>query len=245
MVQFYRVLDAKGKEAFVAINKRQQQISKVLSTYIELSEAYNKSNTLENKDNSGTDDSNEIILKLDKIIEWLCVSFPEGWNTSYCFERFYRLNRARFFHLVKVCISSESDLATVKNSMKELLNKLADSKNIRIENERSMVTTTEMAENFKLLLLKASPILQSSIVEGLIKYSKEGENDYYSSANEILEQISSIIPDVYKSHLRALSNLIIDKGEQTTSKSNALKTVYHFVKSIQIYSQKNFHSLKL
>ena len=42
--------------------------------------------------------------------------------------------------------------------MKELLNKLADSKNIRIENERSMVTTTEMAENFKLLLLKASPI---------------------------------------------------------------------------------------
>ena len=84
------------KEAFVAINKRQQQISKVLSTYIELSEAYNKSNTLENKDNSGTDDSNEIILKLDKIIEWLCVSFPEGWNTSYCFERFYRLNRARF-----------------------------------------------------------------------------------------------------------------------------------------------------
>lgn len=158
MVQFYRVLDAKGKEAFVAINKRQQQISKVLSTYIELSEAYNKSNTLENKDNSGTDDSNEIILKLDKIIEWLCVSFPEGWNTSYCFERFYRLNRARFFHLVKVCISSESDLATVKNSMKELLNKLADSKNIRIENERSMVTTTEMAENFKLLLLKASPI---------------------------------------------------------------------------------------
>ncbi|KGU13850.1 sister chromatid cohesion protein PDS5 [Candida albicans 19F] len=241
LVQFYRVLDAKGKEAFVAINKRQQQISKVLSTYIELSEAYNKSNTLENKDNSGTDDSNEIILKLDKIIEWLCVSFPEGWNTSYCFERFYRLNRARFFHLVKVCISSESDLATVKNSMKELLNKLADSKNIRIENERSMVTTTEMAENFKLLLLKASPIFYNlSIVEGLIKYSKEGENDYYSSANEILEQISSIIPDVYKSHLRALSNLIIDKGEQTTSKSNALKTVYHFVKKYPDLFPKEF-----
>lgn len=231
LVQFYRVLDAKGKEAFIAINKRQQRISKVLLIYIELSEVYNKGDKLENKDSSGNDGTNEIILKLDKIIEWLCVSFPEGWNSSYCFERFYKLDRARFFHLIKVCISSESDLVTVKNSMKELLNKLSDSKNIRLENERNTVTTTEMTENFKLLLLRASPIFYNrSIVEGLIKYSKQGENDYYSSANEILEQISSIIPDVYKSHLRALSNLVIDNGEQSTSKSNALKTVYHFVK---------------
>ncbi|RCK67573.1 Sister chromatid cohesion protein PDS5 [Candida viswanathii] len=231
LVRFYSGLDDKGVEAFVAINKRQQQLSKVLLTFIESAEEYNRGSTSEDKENGSVDDQKEIILKLDKIIDWICVSFPDGLNTALCLERFYKLNRIRFFNLVKVCISSDSDFNTIRNSMKELLNKLGDAKNIRLENEKFGITTTEMCETFKLLLLRASPLIYNrSNIEDLINYSKDSSNEYYTAANALLEQISSIIPDVFKSHLRSLTNLVVDQRDQIINKSNALKTIYHFVK---------------
>ena len=231
LVRFYKELDERGIEAFVAINKRQQQLSKVLLTFIETAESLNKENVSDDKENDSSSVPKEDVLKLEKIIDWICVSFPDGLNTVSCLERFYKLNRIRFFHLVKICISPDSDFNTIRNSMKELLNKLNDVKNIRLLDDRSNVTVSEMYENFKLLLLRASPLIYNrSNVEELVNYSKDSSNEYYSAANALLEQISTTIPDVFKSHLRSLTNLVVDEHNQITNKSNALKTIYHFVK---------------
>ena len=125
--------------------------------------------------------------------------------------------------------------------MKELLNKLNDVKNIRLLDDRSNVTVSEMYENFKLLLLRASPLIYNrSNVEELVNYSKDSSNEYYSAANALLEQISTTIPDVFKSHLRSLTNLVVDEHNQITNKSNALKTIYHFVKVSRIISKRSF-----
>ena len=69
---------------------------------------------------------------MDNIINWLNISFPDGLNTYACLERLFKLKNFRFFYLIKVCISPESDYNTIKNSMKELLNKLTNAKNIRL-----------------------------------------------------------------------------------------------------------------
>ncbi|KAL6452729.1 PDS5 Sister chromatid cohesion protein PDS5 [Candida maltosa Xu316] len=229
MLYLFDSLNDKGVSAFVAINKRQQQISKALLTFIETTETFHSLNNVEDKENNvNNQDQKETVLKLDKITDWLSALFPDSVTAKSCFERFYQLNRARFFHLVKNCINSDSDIPTIKNSMKELLGKLSDPKNIKLENERSKITTKEMVDNFKLLLLRASPIVyNSSNIEELIKYSKNSSHKYYSAANLILEQASSIQPGAFKSHVRELSTLIIG---QEINKSNSLKAIYHLTK---------------
>ncbi|EGW32976.1 uncharacterized protein SPAPADRAFT_49907 [Spathaspora passalidarum NRRL Y-27907] len=215
LVQLYSALDEKGKESFIAINKRQSQFSKVLNTLIETGDIFAKSTSVEDIDKS-------VFAKLDKILNWICVSFPDDRNSFVCFERLVKLARPRFFHLIKLCISSDSDFNTIRNSMKELFKKLSDSKNIQLQGETA-ISTSDMVYNVKLLLLRSSVLCYNkSNVEELIEYTKDS-----TTANEILEQISLVVPDVFKSHIRSLASLII---EENTKKSNVLRTVYHFVK---------------
>lgn len=232
LLRLYSGLDDKGKESFVAINRRQQQVSKVLNTFLEIAETYGKQTSVsedkENNEGSATQQKSALV-KLDKIIHWFCVSFPEGHSTFACLERLFKLNRARFMYLIKVCIAPETDFNTIKNSMKELFKKLSDPKNIRLEGDKSIVSTGDMVYNMKLLLLRASVLLynKSNVVE-LIKCSKDSRNEYNSVSNELLQQVSLAIPDVFKFHVRELTGLIIEQKEGR--KSNTLKTIYHFVK---------------
>ncbi|CAI5757995.1 unnamed protein product [Candida verbasci] len=235
IIKLHSNLDQKGKEAFIAINKRQQQVSQVIKTFLDTIELYNQTDS-DKENNDEESDKKSIVMKLDKIINWFCVSFPEGYNTYACLERFYKLNRARFFNLIRICISSESDFGTIKNSMKELITKLSDPANIRLENEgKSTITTKDMLYNIKLLVYRGSPVIfNRSNVEKLIEYTKNLDNA--TIANELLEQISLINPDVFKYHLRSLIDLVV--GESNESKANLLKTIYHFIKKYQdLYPQ--------
>ncbi|RLV93031.1 Sister chromatid cohesion protein PDS5 [Spathaspora sp. JA1] len=208
LVKVYSGLDERGKEAFIAINNRQVQFSKVLTNLIEIGENF----------------SNDKLAKLTKILNWICISFPE--SSFSCFERLVKLQRPRFFHLIKLCISPESDINTVRNSIKELLKKLADSKNIQIPGEEA-ISSSDMIYNVKLLLLRASVLcFNKSNIEQLI-------TNQTSTANEILEQISLVVPEVFKSNITSLIRLI----EQDNC-SNVLKTIYHFVKKFPKYFPK-------
>ncbi|KAG7661421.1 PDS5 [[Candida] subhashii] len=234
LLRLYSGLDEKGKESFVAINKRQQQVSKVLTTFLEIADTYNKQVSItDNKENNEGNamEQKSTLVKLDKIINWFCVSFPEGHSTFACLERLFKLNRSRFMYLIRMCISPESDFNTVKNSMKELFKKLSEPKNIRLEGDRTMINTSEMVYNIKLLLLRSSVLLynKSNVVE-LIKCSKDLTNQYNPVSNELLQQISLAIPDVFKFHVRELTSLIIEQRQDGGPKSNTLKTIYHFVK---------------
>ncbi|KAK6464717.1 precocious dissociation of sister chromatids [Scheffersomyces coipomensis] len=242
IVSLYKSLDDKGKQSFLAMNRRQQQVSKVIETFIETSQKYNQlSSTLEDKENLGEDKNNDktvLMGKLDKIIKWICVSFPEGLNTYAVLERFYKLNKGRFFHLLKVCISPNSDIQTVRNSIKELLSKLSDSKNIRIDGDRNNITTSDMVTNIKLLLMRSSILLynKSNIVE-LINYSKDINHPLNVTANKLLEEISTTVPEVFKNHFNALIQLITNNDGES-GKAYSLRTLYHFIKKFpDIYPQ--------
>lgn len=251
LAQLFDNLNEKSKMSFFAINKRQRQISNVLQTFIEMAETYSKLGSINDNneekenmrndssksdsDNASAESKRELLIKLDKIIIWLCVSFPDGLNTYACLERFFKLKNFRFFYLIKVCISPESDYNTIKNSMKELLNKLTNAKNIRIDDERSNVSTTDMVSNFKLLLYRASVILynKSNMTE-LINYSKESKHEWNSAANEILENVSVLIPEVLKFHVSNLTEILVNSEginrDAESSTSNNLRTIYHFIK---------------
>lgn len=243
LCQFFSTLDEKSKKSFFAINQRQQQYSNALKSFVELCEQYGKVGSLNEADSSGMG-SQVILSKLEKTIKWFCVSIPDGFNAFSCFERFYKLKNFRFLHLMKLCISPESDFGTVKNSMKELLTKLTNPKYLRLEDERNNISTSDMVSCFKLLLYRSSMIFynKSNIIE-LINYSKGETHEWNSISDEILTNVSAIIPDVFKNQVSNLIELIQDNDTRTIPRGNCLKTVYRFIKKYpDLYPKDNSFS---
>ncbi|CUM64062.1 uncharacterized protein PRCAT00001650001 [Priceomyces carsonii] len=245
LTRLYFTLDDKGKQSFVAINKRQEKLAKVIKTYIDTSEKYNDTgDVLVDKENfnvaartnekDNVNDNVLLLLKMDKIIKWLCAALPDDHIAYICLERFFKLRKPRFLYLIRVCISPESDYNTVKNSLRELLTKLSDTKNFKLDGERSNISSTDMVATFKMLMFRASFLLynKSNVIE-LITYAKDPDHKLHSTANELLEHISATVPDILKFHMSALTDLIIsdtDKDTSSDSKSLNLKTIYHFIK---------------
>lgn len=249
LLRFYSSLSEKSKTSFTAIIKRQQKQANALENFVQIAEEFAKGGSLdhnnENKENhvaesakaTASDDTidkrNTLFSKLDKILNWLCVSYPDGLKTHACFERFYKLKNARFLNLINFCISPESDYKTVKNSIKELLAKLQDPKLIRLENDKTHITTTDMVTNFKILLYRSSTILYNrSTVAELFVYTKDLKHPFNPSANDILESVSSIIPDVLKFQINDLVDLVNENRAISgfNPRANSLRTIYHFVK---------------
>lgn len=267
----YAGLDARGKEAFFAISRRQQQLAKVVQKYVEETER---------------DEHERRPDHLAKIINWLCVAYPTHIPAALCLQRLACLGKSRFTYLLKVCTSPESDYNTVRNCIREFQNKIADPKNYRVE-DAPPVTAADMGETFRLLLYRASLVIYNkSNVAELIRLgrekgeqseeeqeSKEGEKERElegeqeqrsqegeqressqgmdiesltvasneaagplsepSAANEILDDVSTVVPDVFKFHLRSLTEMIVGSGSGT--RSLQLRTMYHFVKKYPEY----------
>lgn len=236
LVQFYGSLNQKAKDSFIALNKRQIQNSKVIQTFVATAEEYNNLGSLvDNKENVQSEKSSEkqiLVAKLEKIIQWLADPFPEDWNSYSYIDRFSKLKNNRFLYLLKTCVSVDSDYNTVKNSIKELLKKLSDPKNIAIENDHTSITSGTMVTNFKLLLIRSSSLVfnKSNIME-LISYAKDIEHEWNDAANDLLEVISQAIPDVFKAHVTELTDLLVkEESDNNKQRPYTLTTIYHFIK---------------
>lgn len=228
LCHLYSNLDSKSKSSFLAINKRQQQVSGVLEKYIEISDSITKAN--KDDDDENKENITSLLEKLDKIITWLVASLPDGLNSQQCLERFYKLANFRFFYLLKISISVESEYATVKNSMKELLSKLNNPKNLKLDDDKTNISTTDMVSNMKLLMYRSNLIIfNKSNVTELISYSKKRDHQWNKVAKEILESISIVVPEVFKSQVKGLSEIV--EAEAGGEQGEVLKTLYHFIKA--------------
>lgn len=234
LCQLFETLNEKSKSAFFAINSRQQRMSKSISQFIKLCEEYGKDGTLGGKENQMTlkpTQSKQILLnKLDKAVKWFCESMPQGINSELCLERFYKLKNFRLFHVMKLAISPDSDFLTVKNALKELLTKLGQPKNIRVESDSTTISTTDMTMSFKLIMYRASLIIynKSNILE-LINYSRNTKHEWNAVSNEILNDISIAIPGVFKNHIQNLMDVITDDSIDHMLRSKCLQTVYQII----------------
>lgn len=237
LLEFYGSLKEKAKDSFLAMNKRQIQNAKVVQTFVKtIEEIISLGNTIDNKENMLEDKSEErqlAMAKLDKIMKWLSDSFPEDWNTYAYVERFAKLKNSRFLYLLNTSVSLDSDYNTVRNSIKELLKKLNDSKSIYLENDHTVLNIGSMVANFKLLLIRSSYLVfnKSNIID-LINYSKDTDHEWNDAANDLLEVISEAIPDIFKVHFKELVNLLISENDanETKQRSYTLRTIYHFIK---------------
>lgn len=236
--QIFNCLDDKGKQAFFALSNRQQKTSKVVLIFIELCEKWSNVGSLSDDkenlsetDKSGSEERNNLSAKIDKTINWLCESLPDGLNLISCVERFYKLKNFRLLNLVKQAISPDSDFKVVKNSINEILTKLGNPKNLKAADEKSHVSTSDMVSTFKALLYRSSVILYNkSNVEELVNYSKNSDHEWHSISNEILSNISSVNPAVLTSQISSLVGCIRDRTLDSHTRVNYLKATYKILK---------------
>ncbi|ODV64256.1 sister chromatid cohesion factor PDS5 ASCRUDRAFT_28895 [Ascoidea rubescens DSM 1968] len=242
-------LDDRALKSFQAFNKRQKRLSEAFLTLLNLCEKFNGGTISDQK-------QKELLEKnINKVLQWLCVQMPGNLNTYNVLDRFVKLNNRRLFHLIKLCVSSDSDYETIKNSLKELFNRLTDSKTINNlpssgQNELISVSTTDMIKNFKLFMYRSSVIFfNKSNISIIMSYTKDETSPFNRIANEIIEQISNIIPNVFQNHIHdgkiSEDEMEVDKPYDINIKS--LKASFLFFKRYPSYlptDEHYFNSLK-
>lgn len=242
----YLSLDARSKAAITAINNRQKKNVEVLLKFVDLAEEYaldsslqqeNKENKAEKKagnDNHGKSFQNtklhrdQLFASVEKIIQWLTTSFPSGIHSYECIDRLFRLKNLRLISLLKNSIYCQLDYKSVKNSIKELLLKVAEEKTIKVDGESVRVSVSDMISNLKLLLYRSAFIFYNkSNIGQLIEFCTDEESRFNVVANEIVSNISNTFPAGFRAHAKTLAQVIVDEPKESKSET-LLRTLYHF-----------------
>ncbi|GMM36904.1 Pds5 protein [Saccharomycopsis crataegensis] len=207
-------LGQKAKIALWAINQRQVQLSGGISTYLKLVERYHSPEYSASR--------SSIESKLETAINWIISGLPDAFNAFNVLVRFAQLDNKRMVNLVRLCVAPENAIETIKNSFKELFNKLGDNKVIarldrdgddEIDLDESVwensfhVTTREMVDTWKLLLYRSAVIYYNkSNIGPLMLRAKEGDK----TAVDVAQQVASTVPKVFESHIDELVKLVIE-----------------------------------
>ncbi|VEU22602.1 DEKNAAC103357 [Brettanomyces naardenensis] len=207
----------KSKSSFLAVIRRQVQLSAMISKLLSLAEEYY----------DGLDDT--LKPKIEKAVDWLAAEFPEEYNSSASLRQFLKLNNHRYFRLLKLAISTmTSDYEAVYDSLSEIFSKLSDPRNFRIEGTPS-VSLYEMESTLKLLCYRSSNILYSkSNVAEILRISRDADDELCSTAMETINSMSTLMPDVLKANITSLIRQVCEDG--LNPGETDLKAINNFVK---------------
>lgn len=226
--------DKKAFASFFAFNKRQLQISRALSKFIEFSEKLN--------DDDRPDNEGEIQIKLQKTIDWLSSGMADQLKATAALEVLKELNDKRVFHLIKTCVGNDVPFATLKNCIKELTSKLQDPTILRKNDARasSTIIPRDLARQVKILLYRASPLNYNvSNIPILLDTGGHANSEVVELKRKLLDHISTVNPTLFKDQVRTLKNMIIrdqdfpnaEQGALTLNE--ALKTLYKICKTMR------------
>lgn len=226
-------LDTRGRAAFLAIANRQKKRVEVLLQFVDYAEEYALNNILQPEKNVKTavDAKNhreKFFSSVEKIIQWLVDSFPTGIRSYECIERFFRLKNLRLINLLKTSVNSQLDYKSIKNSIKEILLKVADDKVLKIEGDALRLPSAYMISSMKLLLYRSSFIFYNkSNIGQIIEFCADKDSRFHEISTIIISEISKTFPTGFKSHANALSDIVVH-CENNTKRVSYLRALYHF-----------------
>lgn len=217
-------LDDRARSAFIAFNKRQQQLSNVLAKFIEFAEANNGDSPIKDK---------ALESKIDKTIDWLAVGLSDKFNPRESLERFIVINNRRLYYLIKICISHDSDYVSIINSSKELFQRLGDSKIINSIKTEGKFATQDILNTFKTLILRSSLVFfNKSNIAPLLKFS--AYEKFATVAQQLINDISVITPDAFQNQVEKLVLEVKNSKPGTEPlQVNTLRALYHIYFKLQ------------
>jgi sister-chromatid-cohesion protein PDS5 len=222
-------LDERAKAAFIAFNKRQQQLSNVLSKFIEFCE----------QNNGGSNSDSELQGKIEKTINWLTVTLPDKYSPRQSLQRFVSINNRRLYYLIKICISPDSDYNSITNSSKELYQRLKDPKIINSLKGESGLPVKDIYNTFKTLIYRASlNIFSRSNIASLLKLSDDEK--YSKIAHELINDISTITPTAFQNQIQDLVTVVKQAiPHEASLKVNTLRALFHIFAKTKEYLDNN------
>lgn len=228
-------LDARSKDVFFGLQKRQAGLSKAIGRFLRLCEEFN-GGTLDNED-----DEKRIESQLNKFVETLSKQFPDPARVASDLQRFARAHDRRAYQLIKFAIGAEHDYKTMSKAIRELRKRLQDG---------GLASVRETID----LILNVSALIayNRSHIPSIMEHARSPEDPYVETAQELLKEISEKVPEVMKTHIKVLCEeleLQAPSAKQTepASAADSLKACAAFARKYpeEIPKERHFYTSML
>lgn len=217
IVLLVRSLTPPAKKAFYAIQGRQPQFAKIMTTFLRACEDYN----------GGVMDEDEARKtgNLQKTIKYMAQFLPEDAKVSSELLKFAKANDRRNYQLIKFVVGAENEFKTVRGGLKELVKRLQS-------NQQSGLADVLIP----LLYRSGYFMFNRSHLSTILDYSRTDQDDFGATAHEILNEISQRTPDLFKSHIGDLCRDLADKAPTSTKENEP--SVVETLRACSSYARK-------
>ncbi|KAK8172444.1 putative sister chromatid cohesion and DNA repair protein [Phyllosticta citrichinensis] len=194
-----RDLVPRSKLVLFSKQKNQVVLAKYMDALLEKCEEFN-GGVME----SG---SKKIKQNLGKLIDYHARTLPEASRASEDLWKFAKMHDRRCYALIRFCIAPDSDYRKVRNSIKELTKRI----------EEATGSTATLLETLIPLVYRSSILLYNkNHVPAIIEFSRTDEKGLAGTAHEVLKEISSKNPDVFRGYAEELCKAL--ESEAPTAK---------------------------
>ncbi|EKG10862.1 Armadillo-like helical [Macrophomina phaseolina MS6] len=137
----------------------------------------------------------ETKLHLGKLIDYHAKTLPESARASEDLWKFAKMHDRRAYQLIRFCIAPDSDYRKVYKAIKEFTKRMDDATG----------STATMLDTLIPLIYRASVLLYNkSHVPAIIEFSRTDQKGLGSTAHEVLKEISSRNPDVFRGYVQEM-----------------------------------------
>lgn len=120
--------------------------------------------------------------------------------------KFAKLHDRRCYQLIRFCFSPDSDYRTVVKALKEIKKRISEAPG----------TAPTIMETLTPLLYRVSQLIYNkSHVPHIVEFSRTDEAVLGGVAHEVLKEMSSSNPAVFKANVKALSDLLQEQSSTT------------------------------
>jgi sister-chromatid-cohesion protein PDS5 len=186
-------LNTRSKKAFFAMQARQSTYSNALTGFLKRCEEYN----------GGVMDENakDIKLKLEGMIKWIAALLPDPLRVTSELQKFAKMHDRRSYQLLRFAMASESDFKTVYNSIKEFSKRIESAPTAPVGLLDTLIP---------IIYRSASLVYNKSHLPAIMQYSRSDDSGLGAAAHELNHEISEKMPDIFKSNVVELCNLLED-----------------------------------
>ena len=185
-----RDLDSRAKAVFFSLQSRQTSLAKYVHSFLETCEKL-----IEDSQNDKTKEHKKKLEKLIEYISQVCDSIPDQAVGAEHLRKLAKHQDRRSYQLIRFCYSPDSDYRKVRQAIKELQK--------RMEAAPSGVpavldTLTALVRSTAIL------IYNRSHVPSIVEFSRTDDKGLGNAAHEVLKDISTRAPEIFKSHVHEL-----------------------------------------
>jgi sister-chromatid-cohesion protein PDS5 len=182
-----RDLEQKSKTVFFTFQARQTKMAQYLEALLKRCEDYNGGiNAKNGKEGSSS---------LSKLIEFFARERPEPLVANEHLWKFAKKHDRRCYQLIRFAINPDSDYKKVVNAIKELTKRV----------EEQTGHTPAILTTILPIIYQASVLVYSkSHVPTVVDVSRTEDKGLGPAAHEVLREISTHNPEVFKAHVRSL-----------------------------------------